>query len=145
MKVRTFFDANVLVYTDDAGAPKKQSRALDLIEEHRAAGTGVISTQVLQEYYVAATRKLKVAPAIAQRKIELFAGFDVVQIDLGAILAAIDVQRLQQLSFRDALVLESARTSGCKVLLSEDMPSGAMLRDVRIANPFAPSREVNDS
>ena len=71
MTARSFFDTNVLVYTDDKAAPAKQRRALDLVAEHRRAGTGVVSLQVLQEYFVTITRKLRVDAQIARRKVEL--------------------------------------------------------------------------
>jgi predicted nucleic acid-binding protein len=60
MRTRSFFDTNVLVYTDDKSAPGKQRRALDILAEHRRAGSGVVSLQVLQEYFVSVTRKLHV-------------------------------------------------------------------------------------
>jgi hypothetical protein len=62
MSDRSFFDTNVLLYADDESAPAKQRRARDLVAEHRRAGTGVISLQVLQEYFVNVTRKLHVWP-----------------------------------------------------------------------------------
>jgi len=71
MSVRSFFDTNVLIYADDKGAPAKQRRSLELIEEHRRARTGVVSLQVLQEYFVTATRKLQLDARIARRKVEL--------------------------------------------------------------------------
>ena len=90
MNVRSFIDTNILVYTDDHDALEKQKRAFDLVEQACLSRNGVLSTQVLQEYFVTATRKLNVEPAIARRKVELFARLDLVQIDLDAILAAID-------------------------------------------------------
>ena len=60
---KAFFDTNVLLYADDKAAPAKQSRALALVAEHRRAGTGVVSMQVLQEYFVAVTRKLRLLRA----------------------------------------------------------------------------------
>jgi predicted nucleic acid-binding protein len=77
MSARSFFDTNVLIYADDKAAPAKQRRALDLMGEHRRAGTGVVSLQVLQEYFVTITRKLRVDARIARRKVELLAEFDV--------------------------------------------------------------------
>jgi predicted nucleic acid-binding protein len=56
MSDRSFFDTNVLVYTDDRATPAKQPRAVELVAEHRKAGTGVLSSQVLQEYFVIVTR-----------------------------------------------------------------------------------------
>jgi hypothetical protein len=68
MSVRSFFDSNILVYTDDTGAPEKQAQALDLLERGRIEQSGVISTQVLQEYFVTSTKKLKVAVEVARRE-----------------------------------------------------------------------------
>jgi len=77
MSARSFFDTNVLVYADDKAAPAKQRRALELVADHRRVGTGVVSLQVLQEYFVTVTRKLQVDARIARRKVELLAEFDV--------------------------------------------------------------------
>lgn len=68
-----FFDTNVLIYTDDSSSPEKQELAIALFAEHLRQGTAVVSLQVLQEYFVAATRKLKLAPEIAQQKVEIIA------------------------------------------------------------------------
>jgi len=136
MPARSFFDTNVLVYADNKAAPAKQSRALALVAEHRRAGTGVVSMQVLQEYFVTVTRKLGVDAAIARRKVELLAEFDVAAPELGDILGAIDLHRLHGLSFWDALVLRTAKQSGCTILFSEDMQDRREIDGVRIVNPF---------
>ena len=99
MNARSFFDTNVLVYADDKASPAKQRRALDLVAEHRRAGTGVVSLQVLQEYFVTVTRKLNVDPRIARRKVELLAEFDVAAPEVADILAAIDLHRLHGIFF----------------------------------------------
>jgi predicted nucleic acid-binding protein len=136
MSARSFFDTNVLVYADDKGSPAKQRRALDLVAEHRRAGTGVVSLQVLQEYFVTVTRKLQVDPQVARRKVELLAEFDVAAPDVADILAAIDLHRLHGFSFWDALVLRTAKQAGCSVLLSEDLQETREIDGVRISNPF---------
>jgi predicted nucleic acid-binding protein len=133
---RTFFDTNILVYTDDGANPAKQKLALDILNQHKKANSGVLSLQILQEYFVTVTRKYGVDPADARRKIELFAAFDVVEPALGDILAAIDLHRLRKLSYWDALVVHSAKQAGCPVVLSEDMRHGQVIDGVRIANPF---------
>ena len=137
MSVRSFLDSNVLVYSDDHDSPQKQTVALDLLEQIRLDGTGVVSTQVLQEYFVSATRKLRVPASIARRKTELFARFALVQVDLPDILAAIDLHRLHQLSFWDALIVRAAQVARCGVLYSEDLGSGSRLDGLEIVNPFA--------
>jgi predicted nucleic acid-binding protein len=136
MAARSFFDANVLVYTDDQDARRKQTKALELVEEARLGGWGVVSTQILQEYFVAATTKLRVPPEIARRKVELFGRLDLVLIDLPDILAAVDLLRLHAISFWDALVLRAAHRAGCTVLLTEDLQHGARYDGVEVRNPF---------
>ena len=136
MSARSFFDTNVLVYADDKAAPAKQRRAIELVAEHRMARTGVVSLQVLQEYFVTVTRKLHVDAGIARRKVELLAEFDVAVPNLTDILAAIDLHRLHGVSFWDALVLHSAKQAGCNTLFTEDMQQARKIGGVEIVNPF---------
>jgi predicted nucleic acid-binding protein len=136
MSVRSFFDTNVLVYADDKSAPAKQKLALGLLAEHRRDASGVVSLQVLQEYFVTATRKLGVEAHVARRKVELLAEFDVAAPDVADILAAIDLHRLHRLSFWDALILRAAKQSGCRVLFSEDMQGQREFDGLRVVNPF---------
>ncbi|MGA9644080.1 MAG: PIN domain-containing protein [Terriglobales bacterium] len=136
MSARTFFDTNIIIYADDRAAPAKLRRALDLVAAHRRAGTGVVSLQVLQEYFVTVTRKLGIDPQIARRKVELLSEFDVATIEVSDVLAAIDLHRLHSLSFWDALILRAAKQTGCSIVLSEDMQNGREIDGVRITNPF---------
>jgi predicted nucleic acid-binding protein len=136
MSGRSFFDTNVLVYTDDLDAPAKQERALEVLEQARLDGRGVLSTQVLQEYFVAATRKLGVTPEIARRKVELFGRMDLVIVDAQDILAAIDLHRLHAIGFWDALVVRAARAGGCSVLYTEDLQDGWRIDGLEVVNPF---------
>ena len=136
MNARSFFDTNILVYADDKRAPAKQSRAIDLVAEHRRDGTGVVSLQVLQEYFVTVTRKLNVDSPLARRKVEILSEFDVVVPEVADILAAIDLHRLHTFSFCDALVLRSAQQAGCSVLLSEDFQHDRTIDGIQVVNPF---------
>lgn len=133
---RAFFDTNILFYSDDKRSPGKQQRALSLIRSHRSDRTGVVSLQVLQEYFVSVTRKLGLDPAIARRKLEIFSRFELVEPRLGDILAAIDLHRLHQISYWDALVVHSAKVSGCQAVFTEDLQHGQVINGVRIVNPF---------
>ncbi|MFZ0143657.1 MAG: PIN domain-containing protein [Candidatus Sulfotelmatobacter sp.] len=136
MSVRSFFDTNILIYADDKASPAKQRRALDLVAEHRRARTGVVSLQVLQEYFVTVTRKLRVDASVARRKVELLAEFDVATPEVADILAAIDLHRLHGFPFWDALVVRAAKQAGCSVLLSEDMQDAREIDGLQIVNPF---------
>jgi predicted nucleic acid-binding protein len=136
MIARSFFDTNILVYADDSADPIKQELAAELIAAHRRERSGVVSLQVLQKYFVAATRKLGVDPQTARRKVELLAEFVVVTPDVADILAAIDLHRLHQFSFWDALILRSAKLGGCAVLFSEDFQDERRIEGLRIVNPF---------
>ena len=131
-----FFDTNVLVYADDTSSLEKRDRAIALFAEHLRRGTAVVSLQVLQEYFVAATRKLGLAPEMAQRKVEIMARAKVVRFDASDVIAAIDLHRLTQLSFWDALIVHAARLAGAAVLYTEDLQSGAVLGGLRVVNPF---------
>jgi predicted nucleic acid-binding protein len=136
-----FFDTNVLVYADDASSPEKQERSIALFAEHLRRGTAVVSLQVLQEYFAAATRKLGVAPATAQRKVEILARGRVVRFEASDVVAAIELHRLTQISFWDALIVHAARLAGAAVVYTEDLQAGAVLGGVRVVNPFATETE----
>lgn len=136
MTERTFLDTNILIYADDADAGSKTDEARERIRRHLHDGDGVISTQVLQEYFVVATRKLGIDPAVVQRKMELYAGFETVIVRVDMIHDAIKLHRLEQLSFWDALILTAARGAGCRILLTEDLNDGQVVDGVRIENPF---------
>lgn len=131
-----FLDTDVLLYCDDSASPAKQQKAIDVVFEHKRQRTGVVSLQVLQEYFANATRKFGLDPGLARQKVEVYARFRVVEPTVADLLAAIDLHRLQAVSFWDALILRAAIASGCHTLLSEDMQHGQMIGGVRIVNPF---------
>ena len=131
-----FFDSNVLFYSEDARYPEKQRQAQSLIRSHRVNRSGVVSLQVLQEYFVNVTKKLGLDPALARAKVEIFSRFHLVEPALTDVLSAIDSHRLHHLSYWDALIVHCAKKSGCKIVLSEDMQHGQVIDGVRIINPF---------
>lgn len=135
MAERRFFDTNVLVYAHAADEPRKRKTARNLLAAHLGDQTAVLSTQVLQEYFVAATR-IGLPAELAQQQVATYAQANVVQVTTELILAAIDLHRLQKVSFWDALIVRSARAGGCSVLLSEDLQHGQSYDGVRVENPF---------
>ena len=133
---RAFLDSNILLYCEDSDNPSKQIRAVELVLEHQRRKTGVVSLQVLQEFFVNATRKLGVDLSLARQKVEIYTRFHVVEPSGSDVLAAIDLHRLHRLAYWDALILHCAKSAGCRELLTEDMQHGQVIDGVRIVNPF---------
>ena len=137
MSGREFIDTNVLIYADDTRDQGKQARAQALISRLRKEQRGVVSMQVLQEYFAAATRKLGLSSEDARRRVEVYTRFDVVTLHPPDLLAAIDLHRLHNLSFWDALVVRAALNGSCTTLHTEDMQPGYAIERLTIDNPFA--------
>ena len=137
MSNRSFFDTNILVYTDDMDAPAKADRALALWQEHRSGGLAVISIQVLQEYFWATTRKLGVDPGVATEKLMLFAKADVMNPLAEDVVSAARLAVEHKLSFWDAMIVQMAMQAECEILFSEDMQAGRRFAGVEIVNPMA--------
>lgn len=135
MAERRFFDTNILVHAHDANEPRKRKTARKLLTAHLADQTAVFSTQVLQEYFVAATR-VGLPAELAQQHVATYAQANVVQVTTELILAAIDLHRLHRISFWDSLVVRAARAGGCGVMLTEDLQHGQTYDGVRVENPF---------
>ena len=134
----TFVDTNVLVYAHDASEAVKQPLARAVLDRLWAQRSGTLSTQILQEFYNTATRKLAppMTRAEAREIVELYSAWPTVVIDPALILTASRVEEDHQLSFWDALVVEAARVAGADRLLTEDMQNGRVIEGVRIENPF---------
>jgi predicted nucleic acid-binding protein len=136
MPGKVFLDSNVLAYAQDKGTPAKRAQSRDLITALAKSGDGVISTQVMQEFYVAVTRKLGVEPIAAKGILKTFSLFEVVQVSPELIHEAIDCSILNTLSFWDSLVLAAAASAGCTTLYTEDLNAGQTILGVKISNPF---------
>ncbi len=146
---RTFVDTNVLVYLFDADSPDKQVRARQILEldggnvlPGRSRGKSssylVLSTQVLQEFYVTVTRKLGVPlePEVAHEATRRLAQLHLVYIDAQLTLDAIALSRRHTVSMWDGLILQAALDGGCTRLLTEDLHDGWDLDGLRVENPF---------
>jgi predicted nucleic acid-binding protein len=137
MPDRIFLDANILVYAQDAGTPEKRIKSRNIITTLADSGNGVISTQVMQEFFVAATRKLGVDPLAVKGVLKTFAVFEIIQVSVALIHDAIDCSILNRLSFWDSLILATAASAGCSTVFSEDLNSGQTVLGVKIHNPLA--------
>jgi predicted nucleic acid-binding protein len=136
MSDRVFIDTNVFVYADDKAAKAKRLRARTVLSELIRTRRAVVSTQIMQEYFVASVRKLALSPARARIRVERLNHLDVVLIRPELVVSAIDLCRLHALSFWDALVVRSASVAGCARVLTEDMQDGQTIDGVRIEDPF---------
>jgi len=136
MARRSFIDTNVLIYAVDHADPVKRETALGLIERHAKDKTGVISTQVLQEYFSAATRKLGVDPLHARQHLRDFRVFDIVQVTPEIVEEGVDCSILEKISFWDGVILASAQSANCSELISEDLGDGRSMRGLVVRNPF---------
>jgi predicted nucleic acid-binding protein len=136
MRAEAFLDTNVLVYAA-AGRQSEESkreRALALIEEEDIA----VSAQVLQEFYVTVTRKIRVpmSPERALEWVEQFATFPCAVIDASLVKIAAEISERFQVSYWDAAILAAAESLGATTLYTEDLSDGQRYGSVRATNPF---------
>jgi len=135
MSAEVFLDTNVLVYAYDQSEPAKQARARQLIK----SVSPVVSTQVLGEFHVAVTRKLRqpLACDVAAAVVRDVTLEHVVSLDAALVNAAVATSIRYQLSYWDSLIIEAAVRAGCSQLYSEDLSDGAEYHGVTVRNPFA--------
>ena len=138
MSADYFVDSNVLVYAHDRSAGAKHGMARELVARLWRERSGVLSTQVLQEFYVNVRRKVAhpLPEAEARRLVEDYVRWETVSVDGATILDAIDIGSRYRISFRDALIVQAAKVSGAVVLYSEDLNHGQTYGDVKVVNPF---------
>ena len=133
-----FLDTNILVYAYDRSAGMKHTISLQLMEECWSNGNGCLSIQVLQEFYVCVTRKiaLPLDHVVARQIVSDLANWRLHSPEASDLLQAIDFQHSYQLSFWDAMMLQSAARLGCRQLFSEDLSHGQAYGEVKVINPF---------
>jgi predicted nucleic acid-binding protein len=116
---------------------QKMKKSRSILKKLKKEMHGVISTQVLQEFYVVATKKLKADPVTVKDIIRSFENFEIVTITTAIINDAIDCSILNMLSFWDALIVSAAEYAKCSQLWTEDLNTGQVIRGVKIVNPFS--------
>lgn len=135
---KTFLDTNILVYAYDNTAGQKHEIANRIVSELWASGLGVLSTQVLQEFFVSVTTKIPrpMDTRTAKEIISDLLTWDVVVIDGQSVLNGVDIQVKYRYSFWDSLIIEAALKAGSPLLFTEDLSDGQVVRSVTIRNPF---------
>jgi predicted nucleic acid-binding protein len=139
---KVFLDANILVYAHDVSAGSKYAIAREVVTRLWEQGCGVLSTQVLQEFYLIVTQKLPrpIEMSAAEKVIGDLLNWEVVVNDGQSILGAIQLQKRYKFSFWDSLIVHAALQAGTETLLSEDLSAGQKIRGTTIENPFLRSR-----
>jgi predicted nucleic acid-binding protein len=139
MSGKIFLDTNILVYCLDHHNTERMSACRRIIRSLAGERAGTISTQVLQEFFVASTGKLGVDPRNVKEMMKYFRqNMETVILRPELIEEAVDCSILSRLSFWDALIVVSAELARCRTILSEDLAHGATIRGVQIINPFKP-------
>lgn len=138
MNDKVFVDTNILIYAHDIDAGDKQSIAAQILRGLWSARRGVLSTQVLQEFYVNITRKIPspLSRATARDIVRSYVVWQVETVEPKSVLLASELEERYQLSFWDALIVSAARKGGVTKILSEDLPAGQRIAGILITNPF---------
>jgi predicted nucleic acid-binding protein len=136
MTDKIFIDSNIFLYTLDRSNKEKRDTAAELLQRAANDHRIFISTQVLNEVYAVAVRKLGVEPLDAKEFIKWLKEFDVVIISSELIESAIDCSILTRINYWDALMFAAAESAKCDLLWTEDLQHGSVVRGVRVANPF---------
>lgn len=137
MAERAFFDTNLLIYLHDRRSPEKRRRAAEVFRKSLETRDVYLSTQVLQEFFVAVTHKLANLPAEQARSLVAeYAQLHVITVRPHHILEAIDLKGRYRISFWDGLILAAALSAEATVLYSEDFSHGQRYGGLRAENPF---------
>ncbi len=139
MKDKVFLDTNILVYAHDRSSGDKYAVAREIMDYLWESRRGVISVQVLQEFFVCVTQKILKPLLIKNARIilEYLSTWDVVANDKYITIKAIDIQERYRFSFWDSMIIQAAIQGQARILLSEDLPDGQVVKDLKILNPFS--------
>lgn len=139
MSAKHFLDTNIFVYSFDEGAKKKREKARELIGETLSEATGIISTQVIQEFLSVALKKFSTPMTVEDAQLYLdtvLAPLCEVYPSLSLYQTTLRLQKETGYSFYDALIVAAALAGRCQVIYSEDLQDGRVVEGVRIVNPF---------
>ncbi|MEW6067776.1 MAG: PIN domain-containing protein [Nitrospirota bacterium] len=135
---KVFLDTNIIIYAYDISAGEKREIARKIITDLWGSGLGLLSTQVLQEFFVSITKKIlkPLDVKIAEEIVSDLLKWDVIVNDGQSILEAIDIHSRYKYSFWDSMIIQAALKGNASLLLSEDLSDGQIINGVRIKNPF---------
>jgi predicted nucleic acid-binding protein len=143
MNGKIFIDTNVLIYAHDLDAGKKQTIAVKIIKDIWESKNGVISPQVLQEFYINVTKKIlkTISPMEAREIIRSYMSWEITENYPTSILRASEIEEKYRISFWDALIVVAAYSAKVDKILTEDLNAGQMIEGIFIENPFGQRKE----
>ena len=133
---KAFFDTNILLYMYGGADPEKRLCARELFVRCADEGSILLSTQVIQEFYAAGSRKLGMPRAELREAVAALLDLPFVVVSADEITSAVHAEERYQISFWDALILAAAESGGAAVLYTEDLSDGQQYGSVRVSNPF---------
>ena len=138
MSGKIFVDTNILIYAHDLDAGRRNEISAAILRELWEKRLGVISTQVLQEFYVNLTRKIEnpLPKSKARGIIESYLAWPVELNDVRTVLSASEIEERHMLSFWDAMIVASARKAKAEKIITEDLNHGQEIEGILIENPF---------
>lgn len=136
---KAFFDTNVLLYMYSRADPGKQARAKQVFIDHARANLLLLSTQVVQEFYVAGSRKLGMPRLQVQDAVSALLDLPMTIVGMMHIRSAMQLEERYKISFWDALILAAAQSAGADILYTEDLNNGQQYGTVIVRNPFLTS------
>jgi predicted nucleic acid-binding protein len=141
-----FVDTNVLLYASDPVQGRKHDVAKSLVEDLWTSQTGVISTQVLQEFCFNLRRKVRPRLSIVDTtaRVRDYLNWPIVINVAESTIAALEIEAKYQISFWDSLIVHAAQTAGCTILYSEDLNHEQIFDAVRVVNPFVGQQLTTD-
>lgn len=138
MSEKIFVDSNVLIYAHDSDSPSRQQQAAEWLKRLWLSQTGRMSTQVLQEFYVNVTQKIRapIAKPLAREIVRNYASWVHFDTTPATVLRASEISEIWKISFWDGMIVAAAEQNGASDLLSEDLNNGQKVAGIRIVNPF---------
>lgn len=144
MQDRVFVDTNILVYAHDRDADEKHEIARNIVVQLWEQRSGVVSLQVLQEFYINITRKITapLSPSAARELIQTYFAWYIAVIHPLFIIRASEISERNKISFWDALIIVAAQEANAEKILTEDLNTGQIIEGVLIVNPFVTNQLV---
>ncbi|MFA5822190.1 MAG: PIN domain-containing protein [Thermodesulfovibrionales bacterium] len=138
MSGKIFLDTNILIYAHDADSGDKHIIAKNIVKELWDKKNGVLSTQVLQEFYVNVTKKIPrpVAPIEAREIIRAYSSWEIRDNSIMSVIRASEIEEKYKLSFWDSLIVVAAYSAKVEKILTEDLNEGQVIEGILIENPF---------